>query len=298
MSAPITINDIVQRLTDFPHDRYLYIGGFMRSVAWAAGTLVLIQILRKPTRYFARILPWLVSLLATMVTLTTWGRGVLLTNSRANVWDSLLPTLMGIVEFCLFAILAPRPYFGGEEEEPTKDYAWDWLVAKYPYLNNVQIKSFRKNFRAWHLWFFVLAIHTLLAVFLTRNRLANMGVLVDCEPRLCCLAAKLKGWIENDRFGATMATTFSTLSGILMVLFLQKYKSAEGKGKRTIFLWALLYVLLFVFPIYKLSSVISDAENQRQETDNIVFRLKNNPTEPICREELPCKNLPAKPPTP
>lgn len=264
----------------------------MRSVAWAAGTLVLLQILREPTRYLQRLLPWVVSLLATMVTLTTWGRGVLLTNSKANVWDSVLPMLMGIVEFGLFAVLAPR-YFGSEEEDLGKDHVKEWLGKKFPRLRD-RSKSFRENFHAWHLWFFLLALHTLLAVFLVKNRIANTDILNDFEPKLCCLATKLKGWIDDDKFGAIMATIFSTISGVLMVWFIQKYKSAERDKKRR--LWAVLYVLLFIFPIYKLSAVINDAENQRQETDAIVFRLEQNPNEPPCTIELPCKNLPVKTP--
>lgn len=118
MSSTLTVDDIANRLTNFPHDRYLYIGGFMRSVAWAAGTIVLLRILRSDKKYWPRLLPWVGSFLATMVTLMTWGRGILLTNSSANVWDSVFPTLMGIVEFCLFAVLAPPQGPEFREEEP------------------------------------------------------------------------------------------------------------------------------------------------------------------------------------
>src|SRR5713101_4187506 len=98
MSSQLQLSDLASRLNNFPHDRYLYIGGFMRSVAWAAGTIVLLHILRNFPKYFPRLLPWALSFVATMLTLTTWGRGILLTNSRANKWDSFFPMFMGITE--------------------------------------------------------------------------------------------------------------------------------------------------------------------------------------------------------
>src|SRR6266487_3856601 len=99
MSSTLTVEQLQIRLSQFPHDQYLYIGGFMRSVALAAGTLVLMEILLQFRRYGVRLLPWTVAFGAILVTLTTWGRGVLLTNSRANVFDAILPILMGITEF-------------------------------------------------------------------------------------------------------------------------------------------------------------------------------------------------------
>src|SRR2546421_715740 len=141
MSEPLNIDTVSTRLTNFPHDRYLYIGGFMRSVALAAGTLVLIKIALDFKNYRPRLLPWVAALLATMVTLLTWGRGILLTNARANVLDAIIPTLMGITEFCLFAILLPQENLS--DQKPATE----------------------QKFEPWYLWFLVLAIHTLLAVF-------------------------------------------------------------------------------------------------------------------------------------
>src|SRR6266850_4970419 len=153
MSSQLKVADLAHRLNSFPYDRYLYIGSFMRSVAWAAGTIVLLAILRNRTIYLPRLLPWIVSFLATMVTLMTWGRGVLFTNSRANLWDSILPTLMGILEFCLFAVLAPPELFGGD----TSANAFDSATLLGRVFNNLN---------AWHFWFFVLAAHSSVAVAL------------------------------------------------------------------------------------------------------------------------------------
>lgn len=281
MSSQLTLEQVASRLSNFPLDRYLYIGGFMRSVAWAAGTIVLIRILRNPTRYLPRLLPWLVSFLATMVTLMTWGRGILLTNSRANVRDSVIPTLMGIVEFCLFAILAP-----GEDgvlgQVPEEDRTKEWLVKHLEPLRKFLGNKSRllrlqflfdermvTDFRAWHLWFFVLGIHALLAVLLIGNRIENTLIPTDFDPRLYSLANEYMQWMLADKFGATIGTVASIISGFLMLIAVHLFKST--KKTRIKICSVVLYIALFIPPIGLFCHVIKDAERQRQRADQIVF---------------------------
>jgi hypothetical protein len=55
MSSQLTVDQLATRLNNFPYERYLYIGGFMRSVAWAAGTIVLLQLIRQPEKESERV---------------------------------------------------------------------------------------------------------------------------------------------------------------------------------------------------------------------------------------------------
>lgn len=284
MSSQLTVEQLASRLNNFPYDRYLYIGGFMRSVAWAAGTIVLLQLIRQPEKYLPRLLPWLVSFLATMVTLMTWGRGVLFTNSRASLGDSIIPTLMGILEFCLFAVLAPDGTFGiigsNKHEKPK------WR-EKLP------------HFHAWYLWFFLLAIHTGLAVLLVRNRIANTKIYEDYDPKLCSIAKQYMQWMVADRDGAGEATIASLVLGIVMIGIIKWWLALTEKRRKSgihtkarkrinalLVVLSLLYVGLFAMPVYKLYGVITVAEQQRQIADDEITKIKreSNPLPSRCTE--------------
>lgn len=169
---------VAKRLNNYLLDNYLYIGSFMKSVVFAMSTYVLFQIVIQIDNNWPRLLPWLVSLLATLVTHMTWGRGILLTNSRGNVWDSVFPLLMGIAEFGLFFILSP--------------------VEKQPNL--------------WQWWFFVLAIHAFLAVGLVHNRIGNTQS-EDFSDDLQDLAREYQTWMFEGRKGALIATVLAAFLG-------------------------------------------------------------------------------------
>src|SRR5205085_3617881 len=252
MSAPITVNQIAERLFSFPQDRYLYIGGFMRSVVWAAATIVLLHILANYNKQKLRLLPWIASLMATMVTLMTWGRGVLLTNSKADVWDSILPTLMGITEFCLFAILALRlfgilPPQGNEQKGHSESE-----IERLPYY-----------------WFFVLALHAGLAVLLVLNRIYLTDKANDFTPELQDLASKYVGWMWKDVIGAGASCVFLIIFGLVTRRFMRE-RQRFPKRKR----YVRIFVVLTLLPTLAYMKVNYDAEQQRQYTDKEVFRLK------------------------
>ncbi|PYS21262.1 MAG: hypothetical protein DMF72_18030 [Acidobacteria bacterium] len=186
-----------------------------------------------------------------MVTLTTWGRGVLLTNSRANVLDTLLPTLMGIVEFGLFAVLYPRKGLDG------KDIRW------------------ANGTEPWHLWPFANALHALLAVFLVLNRIYNTDPIKDFEPRLQPLASQYMDWMRGDWKGALGTAIVITILGYF-TLPLARKKSR----------WYLAFCFL---PVVVYAGVVNMAEHQRQLTDDYVFGLAAAPTpspSPPCQQVL------------
>jgi hypothetical protein len=190
-----------------------------------------------------------------MVTLTTWGRGVLLTNSRANVWDTFLPTLMGIAEFCLFAVLAPRE----NRDAQGKDNGVDNKLG------------------AWNFWYLVLGIHAMLAAFLVRNRIANTDVERDFVPQLKDLAKEYMGWMVDDKKGATTGMILFSIIGVLMiaamVLIARKWKTK----KLAYTIYGIPYLLLAILPIIIYWGVINDAERQRQRTDEVISGLRENP---------------------
>jgi hypothetical protein len=226
----------------------------MRSVVWAAATIVLLEILANYSKRKLRLLPWLASLMATMVTLMTWGRGVLLTNSKADVWDSILPTLMGITEFCLFAVLAPR-LFGiqspqGNSDEQKGDS--DSEIESFPYY-----------------WFFVLALHAGLAVLLVLNRIYLTDKVNDFAPELRGLASEYVGWMWQDVIGAGVSCIFFIIFGLVTRRLMREPQSSP-KRKR----YVRILVVLTLLPTLAYMKVIYDAEQQRQRTDKEVFRLK------------------------
>src|SRR5258708_17758759 len=89
-----------------------------------------------------KIFPWVASLIAALVKYMTWSRGILVTNSRGTKWDAILPLLMGIAEFALFAILLTPV-----------------TPASHQYV--------------WLNWLFILSLHGALGVALVLNRLLN-----------------------------------------------------------------------------------------------------------------------------
>ncbi len=168
MPLPLRSEEVAVRLRDYSMDNYLTIGATMKSVALSVGAYVLVQILADlPTQWF-RLLPWLASFGALIVSYVTWGRGVLLVNARANLFDNVLPFLMGIAEFSLFAVL-----YGSKGD----DLLW---------LN----------------WPLCLSAHAFLGALIIDHRLRVTSITRDYETRLVDLGHKLHAWLRRDRLGA------------------------------------------------------------------------------------------------
>jgi hypothetical protein len=232
-------DDIAIRLKNFPHDQYLYVGGFMRSIALFAGTVVLLEILVSWRRYRWLLLPWLATFLACLITMTTWGRGVLLANSPANLWDTVLPMLMGIVEVCMFAILSPRVLL---QHKPVDD-----SIGALP----------AQSFTHWAYWFLFSTAHSLLAVFLVLNRISLTHPTSDFGVDLQPLAEQYMGWMWNDVRGASFGTVLSLVSAFVL---LRRPKSLLG--------WS---IGLTVIPVVVFTLVSVQADHQRKITNDFIF---------------------------
>jgi hypothetical protein len=222
----------------FPRDQYVYIGGIMRSVALAAAAIVLLEIFWDFRTYWPRLIPWVGSLFAAFVTLATFARGVLLTNSRASLWDLILPTLIGLVEFSLFITLSPRL-------RPRSDH-----------------RRFHK-FNDWTPWFFYFACHAALGVAIIQNRISDTEPTRDFDEPLRPLANEYMGWMYDDRKGALIGVAVALISGLLVWWVLRKW--------RTRLWYSLIYIALTIAPMFVLTHVISEADTQRQRIEEFVW---------------------------
>ena len=169
MPVPLTSKDVKDRLHNYPRENYVYIGTIMKGVALYFASLVILDVLRANIwQDWLKLLPWLTSLAAILVSYMTTSRGVVLTSARANIFDSVVPLLMGIAEFLLFSVLQTS--------------------AQYP------------NF--WLNWFGFLSVHALLAVLLVQNRIKKT-VPDDFEEDLEPVRREFIGWLRKDLKGAS-----------------------------------------------------------------------------------------------
>ena len=185
----------------------------MKGVAFAAGSIVLIRIIEDWQLYWPRLFPLLSSFLLILMTHVTWSRGALLTNSRANILDSVLPMLMGVLEFLLFAILLPSV------REPD---LWRW-------------------------WFFIVAVHSLIAVFIITNRISLTVISEDFEIELDEMANALVKWMNGAQKGAIAVTFLATMFGLVTLLFLPKYTS---ELINVVVVWLMVAILTAIFIFY------------------------------------------------
>jgi hypothetical protein len=238
MPIPINVDEVASRLQAFPHDTYLYVGSFMRSVALAAGAFVLLEIVACK-KYWWRLLPWSAAMMATTVTLTTWGRGVLFTNSRANIGDSILPLLMGVVEVCLFAILSPSEY---------------WKRSDPPTI----------AFGSWRYFPFIHATHALLAVGLIINRLSQTSP-EDFSPMLQPLGIDYVTWMKNDLRGAVAGVVVFSLLGVLALYLAKLHAKFQGRRRYGVEVAALAIIPMIIY-----LGVVYQSDKQRQRADTFV----------------------------
>jgi hypothetical protein len=235
----LTPDEIAARLKSFPHDQYLYVGGFMRSIALAAGTIVLLEIFGNWRKYRWLLFPWIATLLACLVTITTWGRGVLLANSPANILDAVLPMLIGIVEVCMFTILSPRILLQRESDTTS-----DGVLPP-------------RSFRHWAYWFVFSAMHAFLAVFLVWNRMSLTHVDLDFSADLRSLGLEYVGWMKGDVIGASVGTVLSAVSACILL-----------RKKKNTLRWS---VALTLIPIVVFVCVSVQADHQRSRTNDVIF---------------------------
>jgi hypothetical protein len=216
MPLPLDWQTVADRLKDFPRDNYTFIGSVMKGTSLFLGSYVLLEFHTDWKKYRARLLPWCVALLAILVTYTTWGRGVLLTNSHANLCDNVFPLAMGIIEVLMFGILNVK-------EQASPD--------------------------SWLDWPFLLGVHAIFAVALISNRLFCVDPIADFDAGLRPLAHDLVGWVRADAFGASGLAILAFAAWTLL-----RVMRKRQRDHKTILRWqnrfAIFFILLLSFVVW------------------------------------------------
>jgi hypothetical protein len=234
MPLPLKTEDVANRLRDYSRENYLLLANVIKGVVLGSATVSAVSMAGHPWANWAKFAAFICSGAAAFISYVTWTRGVLLTNSRSNTKDAVLPLVMGGVEVSLFAVLTT-----GE---------------KFP--------------QPWHFWFFILALHSSLAVLLVRNRIRNTRP-EDFVPRLRDLIyEEYRGWMKKDVFGATMGMIMSVVFGLLMLLLWSKTQYGDR-----IMAW-----LPFV-PCALLIFATQNATRQLQELDRRISTAIPTPNE-------------------
>jgi hypothetical protein len=185
MPLPLTIPEVADRLRDYSRENYLLLANVIKGLVLGSATITAIGIASDVPDNWPKLSAFACSGAAMLVSYVTWTRGVLLTNSRSNTHDAVLPLVMGGIEMSLFAILNTKT--------------------------------------GWHFWFFALAMHSFLAVLLVRNRINNT-LKEDFDSKLSELRIREKyiGWMKQDVAGATAGTVASVLFGAITYLLFWK----------------------------------------------------------------------------
>lgn len=133
----LNVSTVADRLRDYTASNYTYLYSLTKGVALATAAFVFLTLLDDPSTELPRLVLWLASIGAVLITHMTAARGILLTSYRYNALDTIFPLAIGVVETMLFAILQP--------------------TAKHPLI--------------WHHWSLLFAIHAFFAVGIVQNRL-------------------------------------------------------------------------------------------------------------------------------
>jgi hypothetical protein len=160
---PVSTNDIVERLHVFPMESYALISNVVKGIALGAGGYVFLEICSQFPAEWMRLVLWMASLAAAIISYLKWSRGAVLANARTNALDSILPLMMGISEFVLFAMLGSG-----------------------------------KSDTLWLNWSAFLALHSWFATGIIHNRLQLIDTKQDFEDCLAPLVVEYLGWLRTD----------------------------------------------------------------------------------------------------
>lgn len=191
MPKALTRTDVVLRLHAHPLHSYALISNVAKGIALSAGGLVLLPILSNLGTNWPRLLPWAASMAVVLLSYVKWARGILLSNGRINLGDSLLPLTVSIIELLLFAVLAV------DKDAP----------------------------HAWLNWPAFLAAHTLVAAALVHNRIRLIDLNRDFtndgrEEDVTMLAVEYREWLAADRREASILGTVVLLAWIVERLWI------------------------------------------------------------------------------
>ncbi|MGC2421745.1 MAG: hypothetical protein WA405_08865 [Candidatus Acidiferrales bacterium] len=179
MSKAVTKEEVAERLHRHVLDNYTLLADVSKGIALAIGSAALLTILVNLRSEWMRLLPWLGSMAAVIISYVKWNRGAILTNARASTWDAVFPMLMGVDEFLLFAILVV-------DKQNLPQYLW---------LN----------------WPVLIAIHAFTATGLVSNRIRLTDVSRDFEASkdMSDLGRNYVVWMKKDRFQTTLIGTIA-----------------------------------------------------------------------------------------
>jgi hypothetical protein len=238
MPKPLTGPDVVERLHVNALESYALTLNVVKGIALGVGSLVLLQILSDFQSDWLRLLPWSASLVGLLISYLKWTRGALLTNARANLWDSFFPLLMGAAEFLLFAVLAV------DREAASSDLWLNWPLC-------------------WAAWNFA-------AAALVNNRLRLTNVERDFTAELSGLGNEFKGWLRADRWQAGLLGLFG-----LVLWILGRAWMIPTYGTET---WAYVVGAFASLCFIAAWKPVSDANSQRNRIDDFVTpRVQSHP---------------------
>lgn len=221
---------VADRLRDYTPSNYVYLYSLMKGVALATAAYVSLTLLDDKATLLPRLVLWFGSIAAVLITHTTAARGIVLASHRYNVFDIIFPLAIGVVETMMFAILQPS------EKSP--------LI--------------------WHHWTFLFAIHAVLAVGITQNRL-RLTVLNDFHESLRPLVTDFRSWLYQDRKGAAICA--AAFFGLWLL-------TAVWQEPR-ILLGSRLDIVVGLLAVVVGVAVIFQADQQRGRIANFVVNLTN-----------------------
>jgi hypothetical protein len=244
MPKPLGTDDVLRRLRDHPLESYALISNVAKGIALGVGSLVLLEIVGDIQVEWLRLFPWLASLAAVLISYVKWTRGALLSNARTNVWDSVFPLLIGVVEFLLFGVIA---------------------VEKSQFLLFGVVAIEKPASFLWLNWPLCLAVHALTASALVHNRL-RLSLDSDLDTDMSDLGNLYKRWLRNDRLQAGVSGL-----GIFGIWVANRFWVLPTYGRGTA--GAVVAALGFLSFVAAWKP-ISDANRQRDEIDKFVSAVK------------------------
>jgi len=190
IATPLSANELRQRLSSHMYTLYMNYSFLIKGGVFTLAALTLFHLASEPATVSSWVLFifWCATLGFSIVAISTWSRGSLLTNARANMGDVILPLGMAVPEYVMFIVLDPTF---------TSSSHLSWALPC-----------------PWSIWYLAFSAHALFAVGLTFNRIRQTKVKRDYSIELQTLADEYLKWIKKDCASAAVVS-FSSL-----VLFL------------------------------------------------------------------------------
>jgi hypothetical protein len=178
-NSRLRAEDVRDRLRGHLYLLYMNYAFFIKGAILAFAGVAIFQIFATENviNKLERETLWGVSFAYSLVTISAFSRGAILTNWHANIFDTILPISLGICEVLLYFILTPTPGDSG---------------------------------KLWTSWYVVFAAYALLAAALVFNR-RQQARLKEFEQtaEMVKLAKRYRRWLLGDLLGALLAAAAS-----------------------------------------------------------------------------------------